>query len=483
MSGRLATDLRRAIAADEIVPWFQPLVELRTGRLAGFEVLARWRHAVRGLVHPSAFIPVAEQSGLIGALTQRVLSGACRAAAAWPDHLKLSVNLSPLQLSDRALPEQLRTLVEETGFPFRRLIFEVTESVLIGNHVVARSVAQALKALGASLALDDFGTGYANMAQLRALPFDRLKIDASLVRPMCDQREYRQIVASIVGLGHSLGMVTIAEGVERQIEADMLTSLGCDIGQGWLFSPPVPAAQVPAILATQHAPSGPPLARIAEDVAHRLEAVPGQSLSQLRALYDNAPVGLGLLDTSLHYVALNRRLAAMHHSTVAAHLGRSVAEMLPANLYAQLEPHLRQALNGEAVFDFESLWRGPDGGDHVLLASYQPVHDAAGEVAGVSVAVVDMTERNSARRARGDAPARPVDTTGLTQRQAEVLELVAVGRSAKEIARHLGIGVGTVKTHLSMAFRRLGVRNRIEAIRAAGLTRGETGNRPREKSP
>ncbi len=117
-----------------------------------------------------------------------------------------------------------------------------------------------------------------------------------------------------------------------------------------------------------------------------------------------------------------------------------------------------------------------------LFASYQPVHDAAGEVA-VSVAVVDMTERNSARRARGDAPARPVDTTGLTQRQAEVLELVAVGRSAKEIARHLGIGVGTVKTHLSMAFRRLGLRNRIEAIRAAGLTRGETGNRPRGKSP
>ncbi len=129
MSDRLATDLRRAIAADQIVPWFQPLVELRTGRLAGFEVLARWRHAVRGLVHPSAFIPVAEQSGLIGALTQRVLSGACRAATAWPDHLKLSVNLSPLQLSDRALPEQLRTLVEETGFPFRRLIFEVTDPV------------------------------------------------------------------------------------------------------------------------------------------------------------------------------------------------------------------------------------------------------------------------------------------------------------------------------------------------------------------
>ncbi|HEX7159460.1 MAG TPA: EAL domain-containing protein, partial [Edaphobacter sp.] len=154
------SDLRRALdSADEIVPYFQPLIELRTGQLTGFEVLARWHNPVRGLVPPSEFIPLAESANLIDPLLQTLLSAAFRATTALPEHLTLSVNISPMQLQNPSLARQLYFSAQEGGFPFHRIVFEITESAIVENISHAKAIAHELKSLGARLALDDFGTG------------------------------------------------------------------------------------------------------------------------------------------------------------------------------------------------------------------------------------------------------------------------------------------------------------------------------------
>jgi EAL domain-containing protein (putative c-di-GMP-specific phosphodiesterase class I) len=236
-------DLRSAIDNQEIVPWFQPIVDLRTGLLSGFEVLARWRHPQRGIVLPTEFIPLAERTALIGPLMDVLLVQACEAAAAFPGHLTLSVNVSPLQLRDRLLPEQMQGAMERGGFSFQKLIVEITESALVPNLDLATSIAKELKALGAQLALDDFGTGYSSLRHLQTLPFDKIKIDASFVQSMMSQRESRKIVAAVVGLGLSLGLETVGEGIEEKEQADLLFSLGCDLGQGWWYGRPMPATE------------------------------------------------------------------------------------------------------------------------------------------------------------------------------------------------------------------------------------------------
>lgn len=244
----LENDLRRAIADDAIIPYFQPLVAMTTGRLIGVEMLARWPHPTRGMVPPVAFIPLAEDLGLIGALTDRLLRRACIATVHWPDHFTVACNVSPLQLRDVGLPAMIDDILRETGFPAHRLEIEVTESALVGDLPLARALLGQLKALGVRLALDDFGTGYASLKHLHSLPFDKLKIDASFVAAMATDRESGKIVSAVVGLGHSLGLSTVAEGVETEEVASLLRDLGCDVGQGWLYGRPVPAAAIEAML-------------------------------------------------------------------------------------------------------------------------------------------------------------------------------------------------------------------------------------------
>ena len=391
-----ATDLRKALDAGEIVPYFQPLIELRTGRLTGFEVLARWLHPVRGPIPPNDFIPLAEQAGLIGCLTRNLLSQACASAAILPNHLSLSFNISAIQFHDRSLPGQIYAAAQQGGFPLKRLILEITESALIDNMDQAHSIAQELKTLGISLSLDDFGTGYSSLRHLQSLPFDELKIDAGFVREMSNTRESRKIVAAIVGLGHSLGLTTVAEGIEAKSQAETLLRLGCDLGQGWLYGPPVPASELPGLLSSSSLL--PPASSIADasecDIPPNLEAMPAQRLSQLQAIYDGAPVGLCFLDCDLRYVSINRHLAEMNGASIACHLGRSVPEMIP-ELFPEIEPYIRHALQGEATCDLEFSSPKPNAEGHypTLLLSYQPVRDEADEVVGVSVTVIDITSR------------------------------------------------------------------------------------------
>ena len=401
MSPDDATSLRGAIDNSEIVPFFQPLVELRTGRLRGFEVLARWKHPLRGLVLPDDFIPLAEATGLNGLLTGNLLRSVFATAKDIPEHLTLSVNISLTQLTDRTLPKHIRLAAAEANFPLNRLILEITEGALISNTEHVYFIANELKEQGSHLALDDFGTGYSSLRHLQALPFDELKIDASFVRSMTHTKESRKIAAAIIGLGNSLDLVTVAEGVEDQAHADMLLWLGCDVGQGWLYGRAVPAEELPELLAAKSfTPSPDPKAKQADAIPMRLEALPTLRLAQLHAIYDGIPVGLCFLDRNLRYVSVNKRLAAINNTPVALHLGRTVAEVSP-HLFPKFEPYLLRALAGEATIGVEV--RGPNHKqpDQLMtfLISYQPARDEVDEVIGVSVSVVDITLRKQAEEA------------------------------------------------------------------------------------
>jgi PAS domain S-box-containing protein len=406
-----ANDLRRALENNEIVPFFQPLVELRTGLLRGFEALARWQHPQRGLVTPNEFIPLAEKSGLHGLLTGKLLATVFAAAKDIPDHLTLSVNISLTQLTDLTLPRHICSAAEHAKFPLERLILEITESALVGNTEHACRIANELKEQGSRLALDDFGTGYSSLRHLQLLPFDELKIDASFVRSMTHARESRKIAAAIVGLGNSLGLVTVAEGVESQTIADMLLWLGCDIGQGWLYGRPVPPEQLAETLAERlKSPSSPPTpaelrsATTDANLPLRFEALPTQRLAQLNAIYDGVPVGLCFLDRNLRFVSLNKRLAEIHNLPVASHLGRPIAEIIP-DKFPQVEPFLQRALNGEPYTGLEVVVPDPHqpGATRTLLLSYQPARDEVDEVIGVSMSVVDITRRKQAEQALAES--------------------------------------------------------------------------------
>ncbi|MGA3012322.1 MAG: EAL domain-containing protein [Terracidiphilus sp.] len=395
------TDLHRAFHEDEFYPYFQPLIELRTGQLAGFELLARWKHPRLGIILPDDFIPAAEKSGSMNELTRQILEKAFTAGPVLPGSVMLAVNLSPLQLHDCALPGMIAAAAERGGFPLDRLTVEITESALLIDLLRAQSVANDLKALHCKLALDDFGTGYSSLKHLQALPFDELKVDKSFVSSMTQSRESRKIVAAVVGLGRSLGLTTVAEGVETQEQANMLLWLGCDFGQGFLYSRPVPSEDLPALVA--HEPqayasclSDPPDA----DPITSLEALPGQRFAQLQAIYDSVPVGLCLLDRNLRYVSLNRRLAQMNGAPLAAHLGRPISEIVP-DLYPQFEGFLHRALQGESTLNFEVQRPNFEtrSGSRTLMLSYQPVRDEAGEVMGVSIVVNDISDRKRVEQA------------------------------------------------------------------------------------
>lgn len=237
----LELEMHAGIHRNEFVPFFQPIVALKTGEVTGFEALARWKHPTRGLVPPDQFIPIAEDAGMIQDVGFAVLRRACIEARQWPQHLTLSVNISPLQLNDPWLAQRIIQVLCTTGFPAGRLIVEVTENRLVQDIEAARAILLSLKSAGIQIALDDFGTGYASLKHLRELAFNRIKIDRNFVQDM-NAEENGQIVRAILSLSEGLGLPVTAEGVETDDSADALAQLGCDYGQGYLFSRPVDAA-------------------------------------------------------------------------------------------------------------------------------------------------------------------------------------------------------------------------------------------------
>jgi len=251
---RLESDLRRALERQEIVPYYQPIVDLADGTVVAFEALARWQHPVQGLLPPELFMPVAEETGLVVAIGDWMLAQACRQARAWQrkhprwSELGISVNVSGRQLSQGGIAAEVERALDTTGLDPACLTLEITESALMHNLNAGAGVVQRLDAMSVGLHLDDFGTGYSSLAYLHSFPVHALKVDQSFVNRMDRAPQQSAIVKAIVSLAQNLGMGVIAEGVETRAQADALCELGCRRGQGFLFSRPLPAHEVERLL-------------------------------------------------------------------------------------------------------------------------------------------------------------------------------------------------------------------------------------------
>jgi diguanylate cyclase (GGDEF)-like protein/PAS domain S-box-containing protein len=248
---KIELDLRAAIEDEVLRPHYQPLIDLTSGRITGFEALARWPHPDRGMISPAEFIPVAEETGLIIGLGGVMLRRACLDAARWPDDIRVAVNLSPLQFRAGNLFSIVTDALNRSGLPARRLELEITETLLLEKSSEVLATLHALRALGVRISMDDFGTGYSSLSYLRSFPFDKIKIDQSFVRDLAGNRDAQAIVRSIISLGAGLGVTITAEGVETEAELSYLRTEGCHEGQGFLFSGARPSAEVFALLAAQ----------------------------------------------------------------------------------------------------------------------------------------------------------------------------------------------------------------------------------------
>ena len=245
----IAVGIRRGIPLGEFVPYYEKQIDLESGTIAGFEMLARWSSPKLGMVNPEIFIPVAEDIGLIGELSENLIRQALRDARNWDPRLTLSVNISPVQLRDPWFAQKLLKILVEANFPPSRLEIEVTESCLHENVGLVRSLITSLKNQGITVSLDDFGTGYSSLSQLRSLPFDRIKIDRSFVMSLLDDKDSATIIQSIISLGKGLDLPITAEGIENEAVLAQLRGLGKFKGQGYLYGFPEPADRTAAELA------------------------------------------------------------------------------------------------------------------------------------------------------------------------------------------------------------------------------------------
>jgi diguanylate cyclase (GGDEF)-like protein len=244
----LELDLRKAFANGEFELFYQPLVNLQANAVSGFEALLRWRHPDRGMISPADFIPLAEEIGLIVPLGEWVLRQACLEAMRWPPALKVAVNLSPAQFRSRGLVQAVLTALAYSRLPANRLELEITESVLLGETEANLAMLHQLRGIGVHISMDDFGTGYSSLSYLRSFPFDKIKIDRSFVKQLTQRPDCVAIIRAVAGLGISLGIATTAEGVETQEQLERVRAEGCTEVQGYLFSPPRPAAELGEII-------------------------------------------------------------------------------------------------------------------------------------------------------------------------------------------------------------------------------------------
>ena len=254
---RLEEGIRAGVRKGDFLPYFQPLIDLSTQEIVGFEALARWRGADGSMLDAENFIEAAERTGLIGPLTLSIMEQSMREARDWPGHLKLAVNVSPVQFRDPTLAEQILKLLSSTGFPANRLEIEITEGSLLEDREQVLTIIESLKNVGVRISLDDFGTGYASLAQVNRLPLDRIKIDKSFITTIVRSQRTAEIVNTIAALGHTLDVPISAEGVESEQIRVALERFGCSEAQGWLFGRAVSADAVRTFLRMSDAGVGP----------------------------------------------------------------------------------------------------------------------------------------------------------------------------------------------------------------------------------
>jgi diguanylate cyclase (GGDEF)-like protein len=244
----LELELRQAIMDGGFEVFYQPLLNLQDNKISGCEALLRWRHPRRGMISPSEFIPIAEETGLINALGDWVLSTACIEAASWPDHIRIAVNVSPIQFKSQTLALNVATALAVSGLSACRLELEITEAVLIRDDEAALALLHQLRELGVRIALDDFGTGYSSLSYLQRFPFDKIKIDRCFVKDIVGPAGSSSIVQAVVNIAAARNMTTTAEGVETERQMEWLRDLGCTEMQGFLFSPAISAAEIRRLL-------------------------------------------------------------------------------------------------------------------------------------------------------------------------------------------------------------------------------------------
>ncbi len=237
-------ELRNALALDEFELHYQPIVDIKTRQTSSVEALVRWRHPSRGIISPAEFIPLAEETGLISQIGEWVLQKACKEAARWPTNVKVSINLSAVQFRKICPTENFENVLAEAGLPPERLELEITESVLLHGDADNVETLHKLRLMGISIVLDDFGTGYSSLSYLRMFPFDKIKIDRSFVHELAKNADCAAIVSAVAGLGHSLCIATVAEGVETRNQLVLVKAAGCTHAQGYLFGRPRPATEL-----------------------------------------------------------------------------------------------------------------------------------------------------------------------------------------------------------------------------------------------
>jgi diguanylate cyclase (GGDEF)-like protein len=240
----LEVDLQNAVGNGELEAYYQPIVNAEDGKTCAVEALIRWRHPEQGIVTPDRFVPVAEERGMISAIDRWMLHRACSDAVQWPDHIRLAVNVSPIEFRTGDVLEMIAGALAQSGLAASRLEIEITESVLLQKSERNISTLHQIRKLGVSIVLDDFGTGYSSLGYLRLFPFDKIKIDQSFVREMPERADCAAIVCAIAGLGRELDMVTVAEGVESWEQLELVRAAGCRQAQGFLFSRPCPASRL-----------------------------------------------------------------------------------------------------------------------------------------------------------------------------------------------------------------------------------------------
>jgi EAL domain-containing protein (putative c-di-GMP-specific phosphodiesterase class I) len=236
--------MRRALPAGEFELYYQPVIDLATGDISGFEALIRWNHPDKGLIAPASFIPLAEEIGFIVPLGEWVIRQACATAALWPDSFHIAVNVSAAQFRSPRLLQVIVAALASSGLRPAQLEIEITESVLLHQKEAALAVLHQLRALGVRIAMDDFGTGYSSLSYLQCFPFDKIKIDRSFVTDIAENANSLNIVRAVAALAEGMGMTATAEGVETHDQLDRITSEGCTEMQGFLFSQPLPAREI-----------------------------------------------------------------------------------------------------------------------------------------------------------------------------------------------------------------------------------------------
>jgi diguanylate cyclase (GGDEF)-like protein/PAS domain S-box-containing protein len=462
---RLLADLRRAIEGNELILNYQPQVDVRSGALTAVEALVRWRHPKRGLVAPDEFIPLAEQTRLIGPLTRWVLSTALRQCAAWREaglDVAVAVNISAHDLQDLALPEVVTELLAGNGLEPGYLRLEITESSLMADPHRAHDTLARLRAQGVQVAIDDFGTGYSSLAYLKRLPVDELKIDRSFIRNMATDGGARAIVRAVIDLADDLDLRVVAEGVEDRATWEALAALGCDVAQGYFFAPPLAPSDLVGWAQsmvdwrfddTQCTPLEATLQQRAEERGARLAAEDEfiarkraewalrEGEERLRLALDAAGMATWDWDLGEDTITWSAGAGALFGDelTISDQSRAALLARVHADDRPLFEAAVAVALQDSGELRVEHRILHPDGSARWLACSGRVFHDPGGRPLRLLGTYIDLTERKEAEQQR------------LALVQAEKLR--ALGQMASGIAHDLNQSLGLIAGYGDLASR------------------------------